>query len=180
MVVLSKDKAYLYDLGGMTFMHRLNLDYHLGRVTMAANVSGERPLMFYSNSAEVGTLKVFDIEQRKVTKTLQCHQTTILRFACDLDGRFIVTCSTHGESIRLWDVDKGERIASYLISGGLEINGLFFAQTGVITILTRTDESQNRATLSLFKAPKEIKQALIGITGETIERLSQTVPETHN
>jgi len=62
VVVLSKDKAYLYDLGGMTFMHRLNLDYHLGRVTMAPNVSGERPLMFYSNSAEVGTLKVFDIE----------------------------------------------------------------------------------------------------------------------
>ena len=90
-----------------------------------------------------------------------------------LDGGYVVTCSTHGESIRLWDIDKGERIASYALSGGLEINGLFFAQTGLITILTRTDESQNRATLSLFKAPKEVKQALVGISRGTIERLSE-------
>ena len=54
----------------MTFIHRLNVDYHLGRVILSPNASGERPLLFYSNSADVGSLKVFDIDQRKVTKTL--------------------------------------------------------------------------------------------------------------
>jgi len=115
VAVLSKDKVYLYDLGGMTFIHRLNLDYHLGRVVLASNASNERPFLFYSNSADEGTLKVFDLEQRKVTKTLQCHQTAILRFACDLDGSFVVTCSSHGDVLRLWNVQKGVRIASYIL-----------------------------------------------------------------
>ena len=32
IAIMSKDKVYLYDLGGMTFVHRLNLDHHLGRI----------------------------------------------------------------------------------------------------------------------------------------------------
>ena len=73
VTVLSKDKVYIYDLSGMTPAHRLNLDYHLGRVFLAANVSGDRPLLVYSNSVDHGTLKVFDIGEKKVVKTLQCH-----------------------------------------------------------------------------------------------------------
>ena len=39
VVVLSKDKVFIYDLAGMTFVHRLNLEFHLGRVILAANAS---------------------------------------------------------------------------------------------------------------------------------------------
>lgn len=73
IAIMSKDKVYLYDLAGMIFVHRLNLEHHLGRIHLAANISGERPLFFYSNSTDQGTLKVFDIEQRKLKTTLLCH-----------------------------------------------------------------------------------------------------------
>jgi len=52
IAIMSKDKVFLYDLAGMIFVHRLNLEHHLGRVQLVANISGERPLLFYSNSAD--------------------------------------------------------------------------------------------------------------------------------
>jgi WD40 repeat protein len=112
---MSKDKVYLYDLGGMTFVHRLNLDHHLGRVQLAANISADRPLLIYSNSADHGTLKVFDIEERKVRNSILCHESQILCFTCDLDGYYAVTCSTNGETIRLWNLDQGTKLSSFVI-----------------------------------------------------------------
>lgn len=64
VAVLSKNKVYLYDLNGVTFIHRLNLDFHLGRVKLAPNAFLDNPILLYSNSADVGTLKVFDIDKK--------------------------------------------------------------------------------------------------------------------
>lgn len=70
---MSKDQVYLYDLAGMTFMHRLSLDHHLGRLMLSANISRDRPLLFCSNSVDEGMLKVFNIEERKYEKSILCH-----------------------------------------------------------------------------------------------------------
>ena len=96
VAVLSKDKVFIYDLAGMTFIHRLNLDYHLGRVILAANASMNRPLLLYSNSTDSGSLKVFDIGEKRIMKSLACHKTAILHLRCDLDANYAVTCSSGG------------------------------------------------------------------------------------
>ena len=113
VAVLSKDKVFIYDLAGMTFVHRLNLDYHLGRVILAANASMDRPLLLFSNSADNGSLKVFNIGDKRIVKSLSCHKTAIMHLKCDLDANYAVTCSGGGETIRLWNVNTGVKVASY-------------------------------------------------------------------
>ena len=114
---MSKDKVYLYDLGSMVFTHRLNLDYHLGRVVLAPNATTDRPLLFYSNSADVGSLKIFNILEKKIIRTVLCHKTTILHLNCDLDGAYVVTCSSKGDTLRVWSVETGAKVASFVIQG---------------------------------------------------------------
>lgn len=121
VVVLTKNKVFLYDLAGMIFIHRLNLEFHLGRVILSANISNERPLLFYSNSANSGTLKVFNIQEKKIDKVIKCHNSTILHFDCDLDGDYIATYSSNGDTLRLWNVNTGNKVGSYAMPGGFEI-----------------------------------------------------------
>ena len=80
----------------MKFVYRLNLDYHLGRVILASNASMNRPLLLYSNSTDVGSLKIFNIEDKRIVKSIICHKTAILHLRCDLDANYAVTCSSGG------------------------------------------------------------------------------------
>ena len=130
VVVLSKDKVFIYDLAGMTFVHRLNLEFHLGRVILAANASMDRPLLLYSNSADRGSLKVFNIGNKRITKSISCHKTAILHMNCDLGANYAVTYSGGSDAIRLWNLNTGVKIASYLLGSCTEFSSLFLGQAG--------------------------------------------------
>ena len=58
LVALNKNQVYIYSLSGITFIGRLNLDYHLGRVVLSPNLSGDNPLLLFSNSVEKGIVSV--------------------------------------------------------------------------------------------------------------------------
>ena len=141
MVVLSKDKVFIYDLGGMTFLHRLNLTYHLGRVILATNASMDRPHLIYSNSAESGTMKIFDIGEQRTIRSIQCHKTAILHLKCDLDANYAITYSGSSDAIRLWNLNTGAKLASYLLNRATEFTSLFLSQTGLISAFTPETEN---------------------------------------
>ena len=131
--------VYLYDLAGMTFMQRLSLPHHLGRVLLSVNVKRDRPLLFCSNSVDQGTLKVFNVEDQKyMGKPMQCHEAQILQLASDLEGKFLITCSASQKTLRLWNVDTGAKIASYALESAIDITGLALSQQGRIAALLQT------------------------------------------
>ena len=113
MVILSKDKIFVYNLADMSFIGRLDLHSHLNRVILSPNVSGTRPFIFYSNSVEKGNLVCYNVEQKTQINKILAHETAILRIACDLEGLFIATCSAEGDIIRFWSVDSGQKLLSF-------------------------------------------------------------------
>jgi len=73
-------------------------------------------------------LKVFDVEQKKLKKTLLCHKSQIMHFACDMEGTHVVTCSANSRALRLWNVDRGEKLVNYaIVDNSADIIGLLLS-----------------------------------------------------
>lgn len=90
---------------------------------------------------------------------------------CDLEGKFAVTCSGNGTAIRLWNVDKGTKVASYVLeqSGLEEIYGLYLSQSGLISAFTHF-ENELVGRLSVYRVDSSILEILVGLTADDISQ----------
>ena len=122
IITISKDKVYIHDLEGMIFVQKLDLHFHMSRVVLSPNISRNKPLLFYSDSTDFGELKTYNIQRNKVVKSIMAHNTAILKIACDLEGYLVITNSTHGDVIRLWSTDKGQKLATFRQRPYTELN----------------------------------------------------------
>ena len=113
IVTMMRDKIFIHDLEGMSFVHKLDLKFHMSRVVLSPNIQRNKPIIFYSDSTENGILKAYNIDKGKVTRTINAHNTAIFKMACDLEGNLVVTTSTNGDVIRLWSADKGHKLATF-------------------------------------------------------------------
>ena len=121
----------------------------MSRVVLSPNIQRNKPIIFYSDSTEVGILKAYNIDKGKVTRTIMAHNTAIFKMACDLDGNIVVTTSTNGDVIRLWSADKGHKLATFKQRPYTELNSISIGQGGLVTTFSQT------GYLETFLIPEE-------------------------
>ena len=112
-MTMVKDAVYIHELEGMVCILKLDLQNHFGRVILSPNISRSQPLIFYSNTADVGVLEVYDIDKNKAVKTVSAHSSSIMKITCDLEGFVVATSSSNGDVIRLWSAVKGHKLATF-------------------------------------------------------------------
>ena len=76
--------------------------------------------------------------------------TAILKIANDLEGYLVVTNSAHGNSIRLWSTDKGQKLATFRQHPYTELSCIAIGQSGLVTTFSET-----RSLLEVFTMPGE-------------------------
>ena len=136
IITISKDKVYIHDLEGMTFVSKLDLQFHMSRVVLSPNISRNKPLIFFSDSTENGILSTFNIERNKIVKKVVAHNTAILKIACDLEGYIVATNSANGDVIRLWTSDTGIKLATFRQQPNTELSCISIGQSGILTTFT--------------------------------------------
>ena len=114
-----------------------------GKVSVVA-FSPDRKLIIssyshlYSNSARDDTIKLWDTAKGRVIRTFSGHNGFVRSLAFSPDGRQILSGSEDG-SLRLWDVNTGKEIASFISFFGND-SQLASAGRG-LTVETQTTSS---------------------------------------
>ena len=93
--------------------HRIKAANHLGRVVMGANYSNFCPFLCYADSLDTGTITVHDMDSQKTVRVIHAHKTPILKLNVNFYGNLLVTASTTGTIVRVFNISSGNLIKTF-------------------------------------------------------------------
>jgi WD40 repeat protein len=107
---------------------------------MAPNSTNFCHYLCYADSLDKGIITVEDIDSQKKVRVIHAHNTPILKLNVDFQGNLLVTVSTNGTMVRVFNLSNGNLIKTFSTETKLQRlcqgeNGAYSAAETIICAL---------------------------------------------